>query len=123
MSPYRDDPYDSLVHKYSTNCRSFPAPVKSDHRLILLKFNLPTKKQRKIISSKKSKKSIPRPNIKLLVKNDEIREAYQEMLEKLCSDAKTPENLINLDEIITNFILEATSKQFQKYPKNTQQRG
>ena len=25
---------DSLVHKYSTNCRSHPSPIKSDHRLI-----------------------------------------------------------------------------------------
>ena len=101
---------DSLVHKFSTQCRSYPSPISSDHRLVLLKFKLPTKKQRKINSKKKKSKKLPRPNIKLLAQNNDIRVAYQEMLEELCSDSNTHENLDNLDEIINKFILEATSK-------------
>ena len=59
---------DKLVHKYSTHCRSHPPPISSDHRILVLRHYLPTKKQRKEYSKKKKSKT-PRPNIKLLNKN------------------------------------------------------
>ena len=103
---------DRLIHSNSVQCRAFPAPFYSDHRLVSLKIKLPRKWLGKTITkSKKSKKiSCPRPNIKLLVENPEIKLAYQEMLEHLASNEDTPENINDLDRIIDKMILDATKK-------------
>ena len=108
---------DKLTHTYSTNCRAYTAPFKSDHRLVSLKFKLPRKWLRKAITKSKTPKPNPRPDIKLLITDPDTRAAYQFMLEELTSNSNTPENMGDLDSLINKIILEATSKTVPKLEK------
>jgi len=115
---------NGIIHSGTIHCRSHNPPtfIKSDHKMLVIKFKIKCKWLRKQIRlSKKSKKFKPAINVQYLVKNETVKREYQTVLENLCTNVESDMNDLDFnarEELLTSKLSDAAEMSIPKYRKN-----
>ena len=109
---------EGFVKKHTSNCRVFRGasiPFDSDHRMLAMTCNFPTKAAQKEIRRKRGRSSpAHKPNIKSLIQDEEVCSRFSSVTEDLLMNANVDEN--NVDSIagvITESIISASEQCIQ----------
>ena len=101
------------IKRSATNCRVYRGasiPFESNHRMLALYCNFPSKRLRQNIIPRTQKNSKPYPNIKLLKTASKVQETFSSGLDNHLSDTIDTTDVDALESIITTAIETVTSE-------------
>lgn len=101
------------IKRATTNCRAYPGvsdAFESDHRVVVLTAMLPTKKSRKKIFRKKSKKEHCILNVKTLRDDEKVVSLYSDRLDELLAQPPQTEQVDEIADFLVNNIRKASEE-------------
>ena len=109
------------LKRLCSNCRVYrkaTIPFETDHRLLMMSCSFPSKRNRKQLFTHIAKPAKPHKNISLLRTDTSVRDKFSNKLDLLLNDEPLFNDLNELEQYISNSILEASKSEIPTIRKS-----